>query len=111
MRTFLSASPERPAVAIASIAAYTALVTLVITLFTTSGHVAAVAGTLTVGLLVGSYLLGRWARRHPIHSTDSRRSPTTSTSAEAKAAQVKISDAPDSERQTSTVDESRMARI
>ncbi len=92
MRNPSSASPERPVRAVAAVVGYTALVTLVVTIFTTGGFVAAVAGTLTIGLLVGSYLLERWARRRTVYSTGSPTSPEISAPAEAD-------------------DESRMAKI
>ena len=87
MRTTVPASPRRPVRIIAGIAGYTALVTLIITIFTTSGFVAAVAGALTVGLLVGSYLLERWARRRTVYAAGSRPSPPTSTD-ESRMAKV-----------------------
>jgi uncharacterized protein YbjT (DUF2867 family) len=99
MRTYLSAPSEKPVVAIAGTAAYMALITLVITLITTSDFVAAVAGALTVGLLVGSYLLERWARRRTLYTTTSRPSPSVPT------------EDPAGGPQTSDVDESRMAKI
>jgi uncharacterized membrane protein len=57
---------------IAGISAYAALIALVIALFTTSGTVAAIAGTAVVGLLVGSYLLERWARRRLVYEPHTR---------------------------------------
>lgn len=72
MRTHLSPSRQRPIRTIAAIAGYTALITLVVALFTTSGFVAAVAATLTIGLLVGSYLLEGWARRRTVYAAPSR---------------------------------------
>jgi hypothetical protein len=82
MRSSSSASFERPVPAIAAVVGYTALVTLVVTTFTTSGFVASVAGALTVGLLVGSYLVERWARRRTVYSAGSPTSPEITTPAE-----------------------------
>ncbi|GAA1042665.1 hypothetical protein GCM10009557_69200 [Virgisporangium ochraceum] len=57
---------------VTGVAAYLALAALIVTLFTTSGLLAAVTGALTIGLLVGSYLLERWARRRTVYATDRR---------------------------------------
>jgi hypothetical protein len=68
MRTRFSSSRHRSLRTLAGVAGYAALVTLIITVFTTSGFVAAVTAALTIGLLVGGYLLERWARRRVVHS-------------------------------------------
>jgi len=60
---------------ISSITAYAALVALVIVLFTTSGAVATIAAILVGGLLVGSYLLERWARRRLLYERDEKDDP------------------------------------
>jgi hypothetical protein len=75
MRTSSSASRARPIRTAAGVAGYTALITLVIAFFMTGGFVTAVAGTLTIGLLVGSYLLERWARRRTVYAAGPRPSP------------------------------------
>jgi hypothetical protein len=77
MRTLLSASQRRPLTYIASLSAYSALITFMITFFTTSNLVAGIAGALTVALLVGSYLLERWARRRTVYASDPLSSPAT----------------------------------
>lgn len=99
MRTSLPASRGSPWT---SVAAYAALATLVVALLTTSGVVAAVAGALTIGLLVGSYLLERWARRRTVCSTGSPPSPASSADPRARTAQA---------RQPAEADESRMAKV
>jgi hypothetical protein len=89
MRTRLSPSTERPLTYLAGASAYLALVTLVIVLLTTSGVVATIAGALTVTLLVGSYLLERWARRRTVYSSDRQpSSPTSPTTAHPTARPV-----------------------
>ena len=106
MRTSLPAPRERPVMAIAGVAAYLALVTIIVTFFTTSGFMAGVAGALTVGLLVGSHLLQRWARRQTVYSADRRPSPATPVNPA-----VTTTDGPVSGPQPSHVDESRMAKV
>jgi hypothetical protein len=106
MRTSLSASRERPVRAIAGVAGYLALVTLVVAFFTTSGFVAGVAGTLTVGLLVGSYLLQRWARRRTVYSADRRPAPATPVDPAVTTTEGSVSGP-----RSSDLDESRMAKV
>jgi hypothetical protein len=70
MRTRLSPDRRDPLRFISGISAYAALIALVIVLFTTSGAVATIAATLMGGLLVGSYLLERWARRRLLYERE-----------------------------------------
>ena len=67
MRTRLSPDRRHPLHSISSISAYAALIALVIVLFTTSGAVATIAAIVMGALLVGSYLLERWARRRLLY--------------------------------------------
>ena len=76
MREFPSAWRDNPLRIIADVSAYAALATLIIVLSTASGVVAGIVGALTVGLLVGSYLLERWARQRTMYSPDTQSSPT-----------------------------------
>jgi len=75
---------------LAFLAGYAALVTLVIVPFTTSGLVAGMGGVLTFGLLIGSYLLRRWARRSTIYSAVPPPSPTDATSDFDEARMAKV---------------------
>jgi hypothetical protein len=70
MRTRLTPDRRHPLHSISSISAYAALIALVIVLFTTSGAAAAIAAALMGGLLVGSYLLERWARRRLLYERE-----------------------------------------
>jgi hypothetical protein len=63
MRTLPYSSRYHPLLFISSVSAFGALIALMIALFTASGAVAVIAAPLVVALLVGSYLLERWARR------------------------------------------------
>jgi hypothetical protein len=78
---YLAPSYDRPLKFIAGLSAYSALVALMILLFTFSGVVAATAGTVMVTALVGSYLLERWARRRTVYSSDAQSSSPTSPTA------------------------------
>jgi hypothetical protein len=106
MRTSLSAPRERPAKAVAGTAAYLALVALIVMIFTTSGFVAALAGSLTIGLLVGSYLLERWARRRTIYATAHRPSPDIPADPDPATAESAVEGS-----QSSNIDESRLAKV
>ena len=68
MRTRLSPERTHPLRFISAVSAYAALVALVIVLFTTSGAAATIAAILMGVLLVGSYLLERWARRRLLYT-------------------------------------------
>jgi hypothetical protein len=68
MRTRLSPDRGQPLRFISTVSAYAALVALVIALFTTSGAAATIAAILMAVLLVGSYLLERWARRRLLYT-------------------------------------------
>lgn len=72
MRTRLSPDRRHPLRSLSSISAYAALIALVIVLFTTSGAVATIAAILMGGLLVGSYLLERWARRRILYEREEK---------------------------------------
>ena len=75
MRTRLTPDRRHPLHSVSSISAYAALIALVIVLFTTSGAVATIAAALMGALLVGSYLLERWARRRLLYERDEEDDP------------------------------------
>lgn len=70
MRTRLSPDRSGPLRFVSGVAAYAALIALVILLLTTDGLVAAVSAALIAVLLVGSYLLERWARRRLLYARE-----------------------------------------
>jgi hypothetical protein len=72
MRTRLSPDRRHPLRYISAVSAYAALIALVIVLFTTSGAVATLAAVLMAVLLIGSYLLERWARRRLLYTEQAR---------------------------------------
>ncbi len=71
-------------------AAYSALIALMIAVFTTSGVVAAIAAFLMVSLLVGSYLLERWARRRIIYPPQANPSTTGDANIDETARMAKV---------------------
>ena len=75
MRTRLTPDRRHPLHSVSSISAYAALIALVIVLFTTSGAVATIAAILVGVLLVGSYLLERWARRRLLYEREEEDDP------------------------------------
>jgi hypothetical protein len=75
MRTRLSPARRHPLRYLASVSAYAALIALVIVLFTTSGAVATIAAILMGVLLIGSYLLERWARRRLLYQGEVKDDP------------------------------------
>jgi hypothetical protein len=74
MRASSSASRVRPIRVAAGLTGYIALAAFMVTLLTPSGPLAVVTGTVTVILLISTYVLDTWARRRVLRS---RRSPTS----------------------------------
>jgi Flp pilus assembly protein TadB len=78
MRTRLSQDRSHPLRFNSAVSAYAALIALVIVVFTSSGAVATIAAILVGALLVGSYLLERWARRRLLYEREKEDVPAAS---------------------------------